>query len=150
MPKFAVDFERTLSATASVGTLVGDGSAARRAKVYFITFGCAGGTVSDAFNKWVFQRVTAAGTATSVTPQLLDPGETAAINDAAENHTVEPTYTAGAILLNKGLHCRAQYDVQLGPGRELILPATAAAGLGIQTPTAGTTIAAVAQLHYEE
>jgi hypothetical protein len=149
MPKYSVKLARTLSSTASVGTITADGSAPRRFKVFRVELGLSG-TPADTHNLWRLQRCTAAGTSTAVTPQALDAGDPAAINDAGENHTVEPTYTANAIVLDRALHTRSPYSLFLGPGYEFVCPGTAANGLGLHTPTVGSTIAGNATLHYEE
>jgi hypothetical protein len=81
---------------------------------------------------------TAAGTSTGVTPQNLDPADATTEYDAGENHTIEPTYTAGAILLNIPLNQRATFRWVAAPGGELVFPATASNGAGIETDTIST------------
>lgn len=150
MPKYSVALARTLSATLSVGTITADASAPRRMKLFRLIIG-ASGAPADTAALWQLQRCTTAGTSTAVTPQLLDPADTvAAVNDAGENHTVDPTLTANAIPFSKALHTRAPYDLFLGPGYEIVTPATASNGLALRTPTAGSTIAGNATIHYEE
>lgn len=149
MPKYAVPLTRTASATLSVGTVTADASAPRRMKFFRVIVG-ASGTMDDSAFKWQLQRCTTAGTSTAVTPVKLDPADGAAINDAGENHTVDPTLTANDIPWQKALHTRAPYDLFLGPGYEIVTPATASNGLALRTPTAGALIAVNATLHYEE
>jgi hypothetical protein len=95
-------------------------------------------TPADAAILWTFQRCSAAGTSTGVTPQNLDPGSSTTEYDAGENHTIEPTYTAGAILLNVPLNQRATFRWVAAPGAEWVMPATASNGFGIQTDTIST------------
>lgn len=148
--KFAVDMQRTASTTLSVGSLTADATRPRRLRVYEISFGSEA-TPADAAILWTIQRCSAAGTSTSVTPQNLDSASSTTEYDAGENHTVEPTYTAGAILLNIPLNQRATYRWIAAPGGELVLPATASNGLGIQTDTISTgTPVITAQTHSDE
>jgi hypothetical protein len=148
--KFAVDMQRTASTTASLGSLTADATRPRRLRVYEISFGSEA-TPADAAILWTIQRCSAAGTSTSVTPQNLDTASSTTEYDAGENHTVEPTYTAGAILLNIPLNQRATYRWIAAPGGELVLPATASNGLGIQTDTVSTgTPVITAQTHSDE
>lgn len=150
MAKYAADFQRSASASASVGNLNAPASSMRRLRVFFINVGSEA-TPADVANLWQFQRTTAAGTATAVTPQALDPADAAAVAVAAENHTVEPTYTANAIMLNMPVNQKATLQWQPSPGGELVIPATASNGIGIRTPTAGSAGSAVTcQLHFEE
>lgn len=134
MANFAVDFGRTASTTASLGTVTADATRPKRMKLYDAIIG-AQGTVGDNPFLYTFQRCTAAGTSTAVVPQPLDPADAATEQDAGENHTIEPTYTAAAILLNIALNQRATFRWVSAPGSELVTPATASNGIGIQTPT---------------
>lgn len=150
MAKYAVDFQRTASTTGSAGTFVADATRPRRLKFYDIMFGSEA-TPADAALLWTVQRCTAAGTGTSVTPQPLDPADAATEADAAENHTIEPTYTAGAIMLNIAVNQRATFRWVAGPGYEIVTPATASNGLGVQTDTISTgTPVITCQVHAEE
>ena len=90
--------------------------------------------------QYIVQRCTALGTSTGVTPSPLDPADAATEADAGENHTVEPTYTAGLVLLAIGLNQRATFRWVAPPGGELVYPATAANGIGIQTPTSSAVV----------
>lgn len=135
--KFACDFQRTASTTATLGTMTADGTRARRLKVYDMIFGSEA-TPADAAILWTIRRCTAAGTSTAVTPQNLDPADFTTEYDAGENHTIEPTYTAGAILLNIALNQRATFRWVAAPGGELVMPATANNGFGIETDTIST------------
>ena len=135
--KFVCDFQRTASTTASLGSMTADATRARRLRVYDIIFGSEA-TPADAAVLWTFQRCSAAGTSTGVTPQNLDPASATTEYDAGENHTIEPTYTASAILGNFALNQRATFRWVAAPGGEWVMPATASNGFGIQTDTIST------------
>jgi len=148
--KFAVDFQRTASTTAALGSLTADATRPRRLRVYDAMFGSEA-TPADAAILWTFRRCSAAGTNTSVTPQNLDPASSTTEYDAGENHTIEPTFTAGAILLNVPLNQRATYRWVAAPGGELVMPATASNGFGIETDTISTgTPVITATIHADE
>jgi hypothetical protein len=148
MAKYSVELNRTASTTASLGTIGADATRPRRGKLYDIILGSEASPADNAF-KYTVQRCTALGTSTGVTPTALDPANAATEADAGENHTIEPTYTAGAVLLAIGLNQRATFRWVAAPGGELVYPATAANGLGVQTPSA-STVAITATLHFEE
>lgn len=148
MAKYAVDMRRTASTTLSVGTITADATRPRRGKWYDIILG-ADGTVGDNPFLYTIQRCTAAGTSTSVVPQPLDPADAATETDAGENHTIEPTYTAAAILLNIALNQRATFRWVAAPGSELVTPATASNGIGVQSPTS-SAVAVTTQVLFEE
>lgn len=114
---------------------VAGSSRPRRLKFYDFVFGSQATPADNAF-LWSVQRITAAGTGTSVTPQPLDPADFSTESLGADNHTIEPTYTAGAILLQEPMNQRATVRWVARERGELITPATAANGLGIKTPTA--------------
>jgi hypothetical protein len=145
---FAIDLGRTASTVASLGTVTADATRPKRMKFYDAIIG-AQGTVGDNPFLYTFQRCTAAGTSTAVVPQPLDPADAATEQDAGENHTIEPTYTAAAILLNIALNQRATFRWVAAPGSELVTPATAANGVGVQTPTS-SAVAIQTQLLVQE
>jgi hypothetical protein len=148
--KFACDFQRTASTTATLGSMTADATRPRRLRVYDAIVGSEA-TPADAAILWTFRRCTAAGTSTGVTPQNLDPASAATEYDAGENHTIEPTYTAGAILLNIALNQRATFRWVAAPGGELVMPATASNGFGIETDTISTgTPVITATVHADE
>jgi hypothetical protein len=139
---------RTASTTASLGTIGADATRPRRGKWYDIVFGSEASPADNAF-LYLVQRCTALGTSTAVTPQPLDPADAATESDAGENHTIEPTYTANAVLLSIGLNQRATFRWVAAPGGELVYPATASNGLGVQTPTS-SAVAISSTVHYAE
>lgn len=143
MANYSVLMQRTASATASVGSINAAASAPKRLQIYDVLVGSEAAPADNAF-LWQFQRCTTAGTSTAVTPQALDSADAAALSTAGKNHSAEPTYTAGAILLNVPLNQRATFRWVAAPGSELRVPATASNGIGIQTPTM-TAVAVSAQ-----
>lgn len=147
--KLAVDLQRTAHATQSLGNITAPGASMRRAKLYFIQYGCEGDAADNEF-LWTAQRCTTAGTRTAVTPRLLDPADVVTpVTTAGENHTGEPTYTANEIMLNTPLNQRATYQWMAPPGGEIVIPAVANNGIGWLTPTM-TALAITAQIHLEE
>jgi hypothetical protein len=148
MARYAADFQRTGSTSASTGSIVADATRPRRFKIYDLIFGSEAAAADNPF-LWRVARITAAGTSTGVTPQPLDPADAATESDAGENHTVEPTYTAGANLIHCPLNQRATFRWVAAPGGELVAPATASNGFGIISPV-GSAVIVTVQAHYEE
>lgn len=125
------------------------GAATIRPKIYDVIFGSSATPADNALN-WLLQRYTAAGTNTAVTPQALDPGDPASLAAGGEDHTAEPTYTANAILLNVSANQRSTQRWVAAPGGELVIPATASNGIGIQPVHASFTGSVEATIHHEE
>ena len=121
-----------------------------RGSVYDYVFS-HGGTAADNVVTWVIQRFTVAGTeGAGVTPAPLDPDAPAAQLDGAEDHSVEPTYTAATELLDFDLNQRATFRWVAAPGGELVTPATAANGIGAQVFSAAYTGVANCTTMWEE
>ena len=120
-----------------------------RPKVYDIVCG-AYGTPADYAAEYLIQRYTAAGTSTGVTPQALDPGDPASLASAGEAHSGEPTYTANAILLAFAKNARATFRWVAAPGGELVLPATAANGVGVRVESVSSAYTEQFTIHYAE
>ena len=148
MARYAVEMNRTASTSLSVGNITADATRPRRGKLFDLMFGSEA-TPADNVFLWQVQRCTTAGTATGITPSPLDPADAATECDAGENHTVDPTLTAGAILLSIPLNQRASYRWVAAPGSELVYPATASNGLAVRTPTA-TAVAVTGTVLFEE
>ena len=148
MAKYGCEFNRTASTTAALGSIGADATRPRRGKIYDLIFGSEASPADNAF-RYILQRCTALGTSTAVTPRPLDPADAATEADAGENHTVEPTFTANEIVLAVALNQRATFRWVAAPGGELVYPATASNGLGIQTPTA-SAVAITSTVFFEE
>lgn len=148
MARYAVDMQATNNTAETHGSITADATRPRRGKLYDAIFGSEASPADNPF-LWRVARITAAGTSTAVTPQALDPADAATETDAGENHSAEPTYTSGAILLHIPLNQRATFRWVAAPGGELVWPATASNGLGIIAPT-GSTVVVTVQTHFEE
>lgn len=107
-------------------------------------------TPADNAIEWFLQRHTAAGTSTAVTPAAIDPGDPASTTSSGENHTVEPTYTSGAILWRLALNQRASHTVIFDPNAGLKAPATANNGITAYPVHASFTGLVSACFHFEE
>jgi hypothetical protein len=129
----------TSAATKSVW-VVGATSAVRPA-VYEINIS-SNATPADNSSEWQALRFTAAGTSTSVTPVAFDSGDPAATSVCGKNHTVEPTYSPAVSLLDVAINQRATYRWVAVPGSEMLAPATAANGIGLQCQGVGGSGAA--------
>jgi len=73
----------------------------------------------------------------------------AALTAGGSNHTVEPTYTAGAFLLTVDLNQRATFRWVAPPGGELVTPATNANGAGVLNSVA-TALVVDLDLKFQE
>jgi hypothetical protein len=96
-------------------------------------------------SNWQVQgrRFTAAGTSTAVTPAPTDNGDPAATFTAGSNATLEPTYTANTTFTDMGINPRNTYRwVAYDPRDEIILPATAANGIGFILAAIGGAVSA--------
>lgn len=146
--RYSIDGQDTNTAAT---TILGLTSAATvRPRIFDLILG-SDATPADNAAEYVLQRYTAAGTSTGVTPQALDPSDPAALASSGEAHTVEPTYTANAIMLQWAQNQRLTFRWVAAPMGEIILPATAANGVGIQVITvAGSAVNTNATIHYEE
>ncbi|HVX15961.1 MAG TPA: hypothetical protein VHC22_32555 [Pirellulales bacterium] len=146
--KYSINGSRAVAS--SVKTVAGlTSTSAIRPRIADVMFGTSGTPADNALN-WTVQRYTAAGTSTAVTPQALDPGDPAATATAGSNHTVEPTYTSGAILLDIDANQRSTQRWVAAQGYELVLPATASNGAGLATSHASYTGNVDCTVLYEE
>jgi hypothetical protein len=114
-------YKTLLSVYATSGAL-------RRLAVYDVTF-ATNGTPADNYMQYDISRMTADGTGTGVTPNPLDPADTASSATSKANYSAEPTVTSASSLLGTGLNQRASYRWVAAPGSELVVPATATNGL---------------------
>jgi len=149
MARYAVEMNRTASTSLSVGNITVDATTPRRIKLYDILLGSEATPADNAF-LWQLQRSTSVGTGSSVTPTALDPADAASLFDAVENLTVDPTLTAGAILMSLPLNQRASFRWVAAPGSELVAPATANNGIAIRTPTATGLVAITSTAYIDE
>ena len=125
MPKFSVPGNK---GTANVRTIVNarsDGTTLASGKVWEYSVGSIAS--ADASFDHEIYRATDAGTAAALTPNPLDFNDTAAIFDASDTYTTDPTITA--VLMRFGMHQRASWRWVAGAGDELMWPNLAADGI---------------------
>ncbi len=148
MGVYFIDGQDTNTASTTVLALNQPASALKRLKVGYLS---AGSDVSaDSAFEAVLQRISTAGTSTSVTPQKRDPADGAASAVAGEAHTSEPTYTANEIMLTINGHQRATFQWYAAPGREVVIPVTNNAGVGYQSITAASAFNQIVGMEFEE
>ena len=139
MARYSASGSQTLttSATTALG-VTSNTSTVQRNWVYELTFGNVG-TPADQVSIIVVQRVTAPGSATAVTPTLMDLADRAAQAVAGENHTSEPTYTSNTEVMEIPLNHRATFRWVAPPNGEIVCPATSGDGIGIHSLHASAT-----------
>ena len=121
-----------------------------RGEIYYMAFS-AGGTMADQVQTVQVQRTTAVGTeGAGVVPAPVESGVPASILDGAEDHSVEPTYTAATELWENDMHIRALVQVQLQPDGHLVIPAVASNGIAARSFSANYTGGARATFHFNE
>lgn len=133
------------------GVLYANAAAAnmRRARLYDWTLGCGASPADNAFTH-IAQRCTTTPTASSTTPNALDPADTLASTiQTFQTVTVDGTLTANAFLLRKALNQRATFRWVAAPYGELVIPATANNGIMFGL-SAVTTTSFDYDLNYEE
>ncbi len=139
MPSFAV-LGTKAAGTPPLTALVitSGGTSSPRTRVTQLVFSTTGAPSSDASWNVRARRATTAGTATAVTPNPLDPIETARETTAGSNATAEPTYTANSTLLDVACNPRATFTwMPYQTEGELVIPATASNGIGFEVPDFG-------------
>jgi len=132
-----------------LGLNAASATALRRAKVYDVLIG-TNGTPADNYMEWDISAMTAAGTATAVTPNKLDQADGAALTVGTANYTAEPTVTSNSSLFYIGVNQRASYRWVAAPGSELVIPATNLAGLVLRSRSGGYTGTATGAMLFEE
>lgn len=122
-----------------------------RPKLYDLVIGC-GATPADLATIFHLERFTAVGTEGSgFTPLALDPADPAALADYGVGvFAAEPTYTGGAVLMKLALNQRATFRFVAAPGSELVAPATANNGIGLQAQSSGGTASHDVTMLHEE
>jgi formaldehyde-activating enzyme involved in methanogenesis len=137
----------TTSTTVGAAAVEAPAASMRRVKIYDLILGSEATPADNAF-KCRLTRTTTASTGTAVTPAPLDPADAAAVTLVKENVTVEGTL--GAELVEIPLNQRATFRWVAREGSEIVIPATANAGVLLQTPTAINTPALTATFLFEE
>jgi hypothetical protein len=119
------------SAAVTVGGMTGSTSVVPR--VYEVIVGSYD-TPADQCTQFYLQRTTAAGTpGSSPTPQLLGLGRAATSTFGSGTYSVEPTYTSGEVPVQFVCHQRNTFKWWAFEGREIFVPATSGAGLGLKS-----------------
>lgn len=109
-----------------------------RPRLYAFSCSTDGVPTSDQGVEFALRRATALGTTTAVTPSPTDPADVAAIATIGSNASAEPTYTAGNAGFDRAINPRATLQwAAYDQFAEIVVPATAANGLGIQILGAG-------------
>lgn len=119
-------------------SVTGNATTAHRGWVYEWYAGNEG-TPADLAGTHLVERCSAPGTATAVTPGLVDLQDRAAQAVAGENHTAEPTYVANEIMAEVPLNHRGTYRWVAPPGGELVLPSVTTDGFGMNSLHASAT-----------
>lgn len=126
----------TVSTTIPMFNLVG--AATRRLKVFDLIIGCDAAPADQA-SKFALRRTTVDGSPlTNFAPTKLDPadGASVALLDLTWTGGQEPTITANSDVLQVAMNQRATFRWVAAPGSELVVPATAEAGLALMAAVA--------------
>jgi hypothetical protein len=127
----------TVSTTVPLFAIVG--AATVRVRVYDFISG-SDATPADAATKLGFRRISARGTqATSVVANALDPADPAAIALYDTTWNINPTITATSEVLQVAHNQRATFRWVAVPDSEIVIPATAGAGLALMSIVASAT-----------
>ena len=146
--RYSIDGEQNIASPDD--SILGITSAATvRPVIHYIGIGISG-TPADNAITWYLGRHTAAGTSTAVTPQALDPADPSSLTAAGENHTIEPTLTANAILFRLALNQRASHSWWADAYGGLQAPATAANGITAYPVHASATVLGDMTMHFSE
>lgn len=145
--KYSVSFADTNTANTTHAAITSASTV--RPILYSIELGCDDTPADQAAQYWI-QRYTVAGTSTAFTPHALNPSDPASLASAGVNHSVEPTYTANAILHRIAVNQRTSYQWLVPEEYGYIMPATAANGLGLRTEAVTTAFEVVGTLKFAE
>jgi len=127
--RYSIADDQAMTATPGDSVLSIVGTTDVRPRIYDLIFGTTG-TPADTMIQYLLQRFTADGTGDALVPTALDSGDPTAVGAFLGNHSAEPTYTAGEILLQVALNQRATFRWVASPGSEIVLPAHATNGAG--------------------
>ena len=97
-----------------------------------------------------FQRFSADGTGTGVTPQKMDFDGGVAVSTSKQVYTSEPTYTANEVLLNIGHNLRATVQFIADQGYEWQIPALSGDGVGQRCKAVSTQFTEETTIYFEE
>ena len=126
MPDFSVRGSMALIDEDTVLSVIA--SATVRPAIYDIVLS-SNSAPNDYSAEFSFNRFTADGTGTAVTPAKVNPATPAAVATSKQVYTAEPTLTANDIPLLIAHNQRATVRWVAVPGKEIMVPATAANGM---------------------
>ena len=139
MARYSASGSQTLTTSATTAlSVTSNTSTVQRNRVYELIYANQG-TPADQVSIIVVQRVTAPGSATAVTPTLMDLADRAAQAVAGENHTSEPTYISNTEVMEVPMNHRATFRWVAPPNGEIVCPATSGDGIGIHSLHASAT-----------
>ncbi len=122
----------------------------RKAEMGYVSVS-AGGTMADQVQRVQLQRTTVVGTeGAGVVPEEDDPDGPAAVFDAGEDHSAEPTYTAGTELWDEDVHVRNTPQIQLQQDMRWKLVAVANNGIGMRSFSSNYAGPAHGTMHFLE
>ena len=151
MAKYSLNGALATAASAIAPVMNITGAATVRARIYDIILGSVA-TPADNAAKFQLQRSTTAGTTpvTVVVAQALDPAEAAAVTTCNQGtYATNPVLTAAAFLLQWSQNQRATFRWVAAPGGEFVIPAVAANGIALVSPS-GAAIVYDWMVHFEE
>jgi|SRR6266850_545955 len=115
------------------------GGTTARVSIYDIISG-SDATPADNYAEFAIRRLSTAGTTSATfTPTALDPADPAASAVFATTWSAQPTVTASSDIWSVSQNQRATFRWVAAPGGELLIPATAAAGLGMMAVGSNAT-----------
>ncbi len=145
--RFSVRGSMALIAADTVLSIIA--SATSRPSVFDIIMSSSS-TPNDYSAEFLFQRFSADGTGTAVTPQPLDFNDRAAVATSKHTYTVAPTLTANEILLQIAHNLRATVRWVATPGSEILIPALAGDGLAQVCNAVSTQFTEVTTMIFQE
>jgi hypothetical protein len=143
----AFDQQDIVSAADTILTI--EGSATLQADFIYISFSTLTDELDDMI-QWTVQRFdTADGTFDALTPTAFNDSDIASQMTVGGNHSAEPTYVAGQVLLDIAVNTRSFQQWYAQPGREFVTAAGANEGIGVAPlHAAGST--GLCTIHYVE
>jgi hypothetical protein len=133
MRRYSGYVSATNTASATVPMLNLTGGTTTRLRIGDIIIG-SNATPADNYAQFALRRTSAAGTTSATfTPTALDPADPAAAAVFATAWSVNPTITASSDLLEVSMNQRATFRWVAAPDSEIIVPATAGAGVALMS-----------------
>ena len=146
--RFSAIGDQAAAASESIQTMTA--TTAIRPRLYELIFGSAALPADQAFNMQL-NRTTTDGTGSAITSFALDPDDPVSVVINKDNHTSEPTYTSGAVMLNFSINQQATFRWAVPPDEGIMCPATANNGLGLRfVLVSGGSAVCQSNFHYHE